>query len=78
MMSSSMSSGSSAATAAALFGTAAAMQFGVGSALEFWPETASGGRPDEAYATVFGGLVALQAAAGLWCVIASQRKPSAP
>lgn len=57
-----------------LFGTAAAMQFGVGAALEFWPETATGGRPAEAYAAVFGGVLGLQVLAGLWWLIASARR----
>lgn len=55
-----------------LFGMAAAMQFGVGAALEFWPETASGGRPPEAYQAVFGGILVLQVLAGMWCLIAGR------
>lgn len=57
-----------------LFGTAAAMQFGVGWALEFWPALEGGGRPAAAYQTVFGGLLALQVLAGLWCLFASARR----
>lgn len=57
-----------------LFGTAAAMQFGVGAALEHWPALAGDARAPEAYAAVFGGLLALQLLAGLWCVIASRKR----
>lgn len=55
-----------------LFGMAAAMQFGVGAALEFWPETATGGRPPEAYQAVFCAILVLQLLAGLWCLAAGR------
>lgn len=58
-----------------LFGTAAAMQFGVGAALERW-STAEGPPPAEAYVWSFGGLLALQALAGLWCLVATRLRPS--
>lgn len=49
-----------------LFAGAAGLQFGIGAALEFWPATAAGGRPDEAYATVFGAVLVLQLLAVVW------------
>lgn len=61
-----------------LFGTAAAFQFGIGAALEYWPETADGGRSPEAYSAVFAGILALQVLAAAWCAFASTvRRPAA-
>lgn len=57
-----------------LFGMAAALQFGIGAALEHWPEV-EGARPPVAYATVFGGLLLLQLLAALWCWIATVARP---
>jgi len=56
-----------------LFGAAAGLQYGIGAALEAWPAV-DGARPEEAYQQVLGGVLALQAVAALWCVIASRKR----
>lgn len=61
-----------------LFSMAAALQYGIGAALETWPLAADGRPPDDAYGTVFAGVLALQVLAGLWCLIATVvRRPAA-
>jgi MFS family permease len=49
-----------------LFGTAAAFQFGIGAALEYWPMVEQQ-RPAEAYSVVFGSILAIQIVTGIWC-----------
>ena len=61
-----------------LFGSAALLQSGIGAALQAWPETATGGRPPEAYAIVFGGVLLLQFLAGLWCLVATHDRLTRP
>lgn len=59
-----------------LFATAAGLQFGIGAALERWPSV-DGVRPPEAYAIIFGAVLAIQCAAALWYLVASvMRKQS--
>jgi hypothetical protein len=60
-----------------LFGTAAGFQFGIGSALEAWPEV-DGARPATAYAVVFGTVLCLQLVAGLWCWVATGARLTRP
>lgn len=54
-----------------LFSSAASLQFGIGSALEYW-NMVDGARPLEAYSTIFGVVLAAQAVAGLWCLVATR------
>lgn len=56
-----------------LFAMAAGLQFGIGSALESWP-IEDGQRPADAYAVIFGAVLALQCVAALWYWVATESR----